>query len=139
MVVKKVSNFKQFNESNESTKLTKDDIEEIFIDLIDDGYLFQFYNKVSDLYPNYYFDFRKQYIRQFDFNLNTSKYGCQDLDSMGKEIQKVLSILKDSKQRLNSMGYDIGFEPEFAFSEDTLFCITCHMSHKSIKDEDDLD
>lgn len=138
-MVKKVSNFKQFNESNESTKLTKDDIEEIFIDLIDDGYLFQFYNKVSDLYPNYYFDFRKQYIRQFDFNLNTSKYGCQDLDSMGKEIQKVLSILKDSKQRLNSMGYDIGFEPEFAFSEDTLFCITCHMSHKSIKDEDDLD
>ena len=137
-MVKKVSNFKQFNESNESTKLTKDDIEEIFIDLIDDGYLFQFYSKVSDLYPtNYYFDFRKQYIRQFDFNLNTSKYGCQDLDSMGNEVQKVLEVLKNAKQRLNSMGYDIGFEPEFSFSEDTLFCITCHMSHKSIKDEDD--
>ncbi len=137
-MVKKVSNFKQFNESNESTKLTKEDIEEIFIDLIDDGYLFQFYNKVSDLYPtNYYFDFRKQYIRQFDFNLNTSKYGCQDLDSMGKEIQKVLEVLKNAKQRLNSMGYDIGFEPEFSFSEDTLFCITCHMAHSTIKDEDD--
>ncbi len=145
-MVKKVSNFKQFNESNDSVKLTKEDIEEIFIDLIDEGYLFQFYNtsawrysaNVSDLYPtNYYFDFRKQYIRQFDFNLNTSKYGCQDLDSMGKEIQKILDILKNAKQRLNSMGYDIGFEPEFAFSEDTLFCITCHMSHRSIKDEDD--
>ncbi len=136
--MKKVSNFKQFNESNDSVKLTKEDIEEIFIDLIDEGYLFQFYNKVSELYPtNYYFDFRKQYIRQFDFNLNTSKYGCQDLDSMSKEIQKILDILKNAKQRLNSMGYDIGFEPEFSFSEDTLFCITCHMSHSSIKDEDD--
>ncbi len=137
-MVKKVSNFQQFNESNYSTKLTKEDIEEIFIDLIDDGYLFQFYSKVSDLYPtNYYFDFRKQYIRQFDFNLNTSKYGCQDLDSMGNEVQKVLEVLKNAKQRLNSMGFDIGFEPEFSFSEDTLFCITCHMSHSSIKDEDD--
>ena len=137
-MVKKVSNFQQFNESNYSTKLTKEDIEEIFIDLIDDGYLFQFYSKVSDLYPtNYYFDFRKQYIRQFDFNLNTSKYGCQDLDSMGNEVQKVLEVLKNAKQRLNSMGYDIGFEPEFSFSEDTLFCITCHMAHSTVKDEDD--
>ncbi len=137
-MVKKVSNFQQFNESNYSTKLTKEDIEEIFIDLIDDGYLFQFYSKVSDLYPtNYYFDFRKQYIRQFDFNLNTSKYGCQDLDSMGNEVQKVLEVLKNAKQRLNSMGFDIGFEPEFSFSEDTLFCITCHMAHSTVKDEDD--
>lgn len=134
MVVKKVSNFKQFNESVKF--ITKDDIEEIFIDLIDDGYQFNFYSEHMGIY---YFDFRKNFTEGFDFNLNTSKYGCQDLDSMGKEIQKVLSILKDSKQRLNSMGYDIGFEPEFAFSEDTLFCITCHMSHKSIKDEDDLD
>ncbi len=137
-MVKKVSNFQQFNESNYSTKLTKEDIEEIFIDLIDDGYLFQFYSKVSDLYPtNYYFDFRKQYIRQFDFNLNTSKYGCQDLDSMSNEVQKVLEVLKNAKQRLNSMGFDIGFEPEFSFSEDTLFCITCHMAHSTVKDEDD--
>jgi hypothetical protein len=132
----KILNFKTF-ESTESKYLSQDDIQEIFLDLIDDGYQFNFYSKVTTLYPtSYYFDFRKQFNEAFNFNTETLRYGCQDLDSMSNEIQKVLSILKDAKERINSMGYDIGFEPEFSFSEDTLFCITCHMSHGSIKDED---
>jgi hypothetical protein len=56
---------------------------------------------------------------------------------MQTEIKKVFDSLKVAKDRINSMGYDIGFEPEFAFSEDTLFCIVCHMSHSSVKDVDD--
>lgn len=135
--MKRLSKFKAF-ESNELQYLSKDDIEEIFLDLIDDGYQFNFYSKVTTLYPtSYYFDFRKKFNESFDFNTDTLRYGCQDLDSMSKEVQKVLSLLKDVKERINSMGYDIGFEPEFSFSEDTVFCITCHMSHKSIKDEND--
>lgn len=134
MVVKKVSNFKQFNESKDFL-LSKSDIEEIFIDLVDDGYLLTIYN-TSDLLDSLYFDLRKQFIREFDVNLDPFKYGCQDLDSIMKEISKVLDVLKTAQTRLKSMDYEIGFEPEFNFSEDSLICITCRVAHTSVKDED---
>ncbi len=138
MKVKKVSNFKQFNESI-SNHLTKDDIEEVFMDLIDEGYLLTIYGdgRLDKLHPGtYYFDLRKQFIQSFDFDTKTLSYGCTDLNSMQSEIVKVFEVLKDAKHKLNSMGYDVGFEPEFAFSEDTLFCIVCHLSPSGIKDED---
>ena len=75
--MKKVNNFKQFNESV-SNHLTKDDIEEVFIDLIDDNYLLTIYGdgRLDKLHPGtYYFDLRKQFIQNFDFNTETLSYG----------------------------------------------------------------
>ena len=136
--MKRIVKFKKFE--SQTHQIEKSDLEEIFIDLIDDDYLLTVYGegKLDKLHPDtYYFDLRKQFSEQFDFDTKTLSYGCRDLDSMQTEIKKVFDSLKVAKDRINSMGYDIGFEPEFAFSEDTLFCITCHMSHKSIKDEND--
>ena len=136
--MKRIVKFKKFE--SQTHQIEKSDLEEIFIDLIDDDYLLTVYGdgKLDKLHPGtYYFDLRKQFSEQFDFDTKTLSYGCRDLDSMQTEIKKVFDSLKVAKDRINSMGYDIGFEPEFAFSEDTLFCITCHMSHKSIKDEND--
>lgn len=136
--MKRIVKFKKFE--SQTYKIEKSDLEEIFIDLIDDDYLITLYGEGSldKLHPGtYYFDLRKQFSEQFDFDTKTLSYGCRDLDSMQTEIKKVFESLKVAKDRINSMGYDIGFEPEFSFSEDTLFCITCHMSHKSIKDEND--
>lgn len=132
--MKRIKNFYKF-ESN-SVEISKSDIEEIFIDLLDDDYLLTVYGdgKLDRLHPGtFYFDLRKQFSEAFDFDTETMSYGCRDIDSMQKEIVKVLEVLKVSKQRINSMGYDIGFEPEFSFSEDTLFTITCHLSPSTTK------
>jgi len=137
--MKRIVKFKKFESQN--YQIEKSDLEEIFIDLIDDDYLLTVYGegKLDKLHPGtYYFDLKKQFSEQFDFDTKTLSYGCRDLDSMQTEIKKVFDSLKVAKDRINSMGYDIGFEPEFAFSEDTLFCIVCHMSHSSVKDVDPL-
>jgi hypothetical protein len=136
--MKRIVKFKKFE--SQTHQIEKSDLEEIFIDLIDDDYLLTVYGegKLDKLHPGtYYFDLRKQFSEQFDFDTKTLSYGCRDLDSMQTEIKKVFDSLKVAKDRINSMGYDIGFEPEFAFSEDTLFCITCHMSHSSDEDVND--
>lgn len=130
--MKRLNNFKTFESS--SNFLTEEQIRDIFVELVDEGYTFNFYSGHMGIY---YFDFRKNFTEGFDFNTNTYSYGCQDLESMNKQVQLVFSVLEEVKSRLNSMDYSIGFEPEFSFSEETLFCITCHMSHKSV--EDDLD
>jgi hypothetical protein len=135
--MKRIVKFKKFE--SQTYRLEKSDLEEIFIDLIDDDYFITLYGegKLDKLHQGtYYFDLRKQFNEQFDFDTKTLSYGCRDLDSMQTEIKKVFDSLKVAKDRINSMGYDIGFEPEFSFSEDTLFCIVCHMSHSSVKDID---
>lgn len=132
--MKNLKRFKKFE--SKRPYISKSDIEEIFIDLIDDEYLFSFYTDENDVSGTYYFDLRKQFNEKFDFNTDIYKYGCRDLDSMQSEIEKVFDVLKTAKQRINSMGYDISFEPEFTFSEDTLFCIVCRIAHSNIKDED---
>ena len=136
--MKRIVKFKKFE--SQTHQIEKSDLEEIFIDLIDDYYLLTVYGEgnLNKLHPGtYYFDLKKQFSEQFDFDTKTLSYGCRDLDSMQTEIKKVFDSLKVAKDRINSMGYDIGFEPEFAFSEDTLFCIVCHMSHSGVKDVDD--
>ena len=136
--MKRIVKFKKFE--SQTHQIEKSDLEEIFIDLIDDDYLLTVYGdgKLDKLHPGtYYFDLRKQFSEQFDFDTKTLSYGCRDLDAMQTEIKKVFESLKVAKDRINSMGYNIGFEPEFAFSEDTLFCITCHMSQSSDKDVED--
>jgi hypothetical protein len=142
--MKRIVEFKKFE--SRIHQLEKSDLEEIFIDLIDEDYLLTVYGegKLDRLHPKeqggyFYFDLRKQFSEAFDFDNKTLSYGCRDIDSMHAEIEKVFTVLRDAKDRLNSMGYNIGFEPEFQFSEDTLFCITCHVAHSNIKQEDDED
>ena len=134
--MKRIKDFYKFESNN--TDISKSDLEEIFIDLLDDDYLLTVYGdgKLDKLHPGtFYFDLRKQFSEQFDFNTKTLSYGCRDLDAMQNEIKKVFESLKVAKDRINSMGYEIGFEPEFSFSEDTLFCLTCHMSPMTNKDD----
>ena len=134
---KKMRNLKSFKIfESDRPYITKADIELIFIELIDDGYEFNFYTNEDGVSGSYYFDLRKKFNKKFDFNTDVYKYGCRDLDSMQEEIKKVFEVLRVSKEVLSEMKYEIGFEPEFAFSEDTLFSITCHLAHSNIKDED---
>ena len=134
---KKMRNLKSFKIfESDRPYITKADIELIFIELIDDGYEFNFYTNEDGVSGSYYFDLRKKFNRKFDFNTDVYKYGCRDLDSMQEEIKKVFEVLRVSKEVLSEMKYEIGFEPEFAFSEDTLFSIVCHLAHSNIKDED---
>jgi len=50
----RLSNFKQFNESQDNIDLTQDEIEDIFIDLIDEGYVIKFhYNEFFELFKSF--------------------------------------------------------------------------------------
>lgn len=134
-----MKNIKSFKIFESETYITKSEIEMIFIELIDDGFHVSANNDGSDgqmLEGTYYFDLRKRFNKKFDFNTDVYKYGCRDLDSMQNEINKVFEALRVSKGVLNEMGYEVGFQPEFTFSEDTLFCVVCSIAHSSIKDED---
>jgi hypothetical protein len=51
----------------------------------------------------------------------------------------VFSILDDIKERLNSMGYTVVFEPEFSFGETSMFSISCHIQHSSQDEDEDED
>ena len=48
-----------------------------------------------------------------------------------------MDIMEESKSRLESMGYTIGFEFEFNFSITSQLNIVCHMQHSKHDRDDD--
>ena len=101
--------------------LSEDDIKDIFVDLLDKEYTITFYDSK---FGKYYFDLKLED--------NDNVWGCTDLNSMSRELTSVLEILDDAKQRLNSMEYLAGFEPEFSFGETSFLSISCHIAHSSL-------
>jgi len=129
-----ILDFKTFESKEEH--LSVEDINEIFIEVFDLGYVAKFYNKDSRN-GIYYFDLKKEPQRSFGWMTAGHSWGCTDMKAMSKEMSDLFSLLDDIKERLNSMGYTIGFEPEFSFAESSMFSIVCHMQHSSQDEEED--
>jgi hypothetical protein len=126
-----ILDFKSFESKVEY--LSVEDIKEIFIEVFDLGYVAKFYNSS---YGRFYFDLKKEYQRSFGWIYAGNAWGCTNLGEMSKEMSNLFSTLDDVKERLNSMGYTVGFEPEFSFAESSMFSIVCHIQHSS-QDEDE--
>lgn len=136
MVVKQqqgrnILDFKTFESKVEY--LSVEDINEIFIEVLDLGYVIKFYDTGGG---KYYFDLKKESQNSFGWIDAGNTWGCTDLQAMSKEMTDLFSILDDIKERLNSMEYTVGFEPEFSFAESSMFSIVCHIQHSS-QDEDE--
>ena len=127
----KILDFKTFESKEEY--LSIEDINEIFIEVLDLGYVAKFYDAK---FGKYYFDLKKESQNSFGWIDAGASWGCTDLLAMSKEMTSLFSILDDIKERLNSMGYTVGFEPEFSFAESSMFSIPCHIQHSS-QDEDE--
>jgi hypothetical protein len=126
-----ILDFKTFESKVEY--LTVEDINEIFIEVLDLGYISKFYDAK---FGKYYFDLKKESQNSFGWIDAGNTWGCTDLLAMSKEMTNLFSLLDDIKERLNSMGYTVGFEPEFSFAESSMFSIVCHIQHSS-QDEDE--
>jgi hypothetical protein len=110
--------------------LSEDDIRDIFADLLDNGYEITFYDSK---FGKYYFDLKLEDNSGFEYiEDNDNVWGCTDLNSISRALTSLLEILDDAKQRLNSMGYLAGFDPEFSFGETSHFSVSCHIAHSSL-------
>jgi len=126
----KLSNFKQFNESEEteSTILSQDEIKDVFADLLDEGYGIKFHSHT----PHYsFFELEKSLTNEQMGVLNKNNtYGYTDIKNIVGEYNK-LSLLEGIKGMLNSMGYIIGFEFEsnLTTTSDRTIKIICHLEY----------
>ena len=128
MVKQRLKSFKTFESNSEF--ISEDDIKDIFADLLDKGYNITFYDSK---FGKYYFDLKLEDNSGFEYIENSDNvWGCTDLNSMSREITSLLEILDDAKQRLNSMEYLAGFDPEFSFGETSHFSVSCHIAHSSL-------
>ena len=128
MVKQRLKSFKTFESNSEF--ISEDDIKDIFADLLDKGYNITFYDSK---FGKYYFDLKLEDNSGFEYIEDSDNvWGCTDLNSMSREITSLLEILDDAKQRLNSMEYLAGFDPEFSFGETSHFSVSCHIAHSSL-------
>lgn len=135
MAVKKQHNILDFKTFESKVEyLTVEDINEIFIEVLDLGYANPTFYDAK--FGKYYFDLKKESQNSFGWIDAGNAWGCTDLQAMSKEMTNLFSLLDDIKERLNSMGYTVGFEPEFSFAESSMFSIVCHIQHSS-QDEDE--
>jgi hypothetical protein len=134
-VREKVKKFKLF-EDNSTKFLTNDDVKDYFIELIDNGYEIQFFGRISHYNGKYFFTMRKEVSDEsFGFVEDDNVYGFTDLDKIEEELN-IFKILKESKDRLEAIGYKIAFEFEFNIAISTQFNITGHMKHSSSGEHD---
>lgn len=124
----RLKSFKTFESKSEF--ISEDDIKDIFVDLLDKEYTITFYD---NKFGKYYFDLKLEDNSGFEYIEDSDNvWGCTDLNSISRELTSLFEILDDAKQRLNSMGYLVGFEPEFSFSETSHFSVSCHIAHSSL-------
>lgn len=124
----RLKSFKTFESNSEF--ISEDDIKDIFADLLDKGYNITFYDSK---FGKYYFDLKLEDNSGFEYIENSDNvWGCTDLNSISRELTSLLEILDDAKQRLNSMEYLAGFDPEFSFGETSHFSVSCHIAHSSL-------
>lgn len=124
----RLKSFRTFESNSEF--ISEDDIRDIFADLLDKGYEITFYDSK---FGKYYFDLKLEDNSGFEYIQDSDNvWGCTDLNSMSRELTSLLEILDDAKQRLNSMGYLAGFDPEFSFGETSHFSVSCHIAHSSL-------
>jgi hypothetical protein len=83
----------------------------------------------------WYIDIKKTTDSKYDYLENDYSYGVSNLEPMKLDITKVLDILQDAKETLNSMEYTVGYEIEFNFSDQSQFFISCHIQHNDTIEE----
>jgi hypothetical protein len=108
-------------------------IREIFIDLIDMDFTFEIIDQARA--GRWYIDIKKTTDSKYDYLENDYSYGVSNLEPMKLDITKVLDILQDAKETLNSMEYTVGYEIEFNFSDQSQFFISCHIQHNDTIEE----
>lgn len=147
--MKKLSNFKTFESKEEYLDyLDYLTIKDLFIDLIDDGYEMITYDNDLSKIGKYFFEFRKSLSEdelgcQSFMNMQSNyierghAYGYSNLSKIKSEVDKSISIIEESRDRLTDLGYTIGFEMEFNFSTGSLIVIVCHMQHSKYDQEED--
>lgn len=121
----KVKKFESYN----NRYLSIDDIKEIFIELLDEGYSFVDKTpKTSAKVERYFFELRYDYDNySLGYIDNNYAHGITNLEFLRKKINQSLSILNKIKDRINSVGYTIGFEFEFNLSNSSYIVIYCNM------------
>lgn len=135
--MKNLINFKIFESSESSEYIDLLTIKDLFIDLLDEGYEMNTYNKDYVKIGKYFFEFKKLFSDEdLGYTSIDHVYGYTDLDSIKLEIDKSLSIIDESRSRLNDIGYTIAFEFEFNFSLSSMMVIVCHMHHSKYDQED---
>lgn len=128
--MKSIINFKKFESKEYNDYIDYPTIEEIFIELIDVGYKMEYFELEKG---QYFFEFKKaDFSDQFEpIELPPACYGWGDLDGIKNEFDILINVLKESKYRLNSMGYDIAFQIEYSMD---LILASCKMQHKSLSE-----
>jgi hypothetical protein len=116
-----------------SDELSTDDIQDIFIDLMDEGFEYIDFDENSTWTKGreYFFEFKKNLSHHSIDTLDVGGFG--DLDTIEKNLN-YFHILRECKSRINSMGYEIGFEFETAIqnTSDNHIIIICHMKKKKV-------
>lgn len=120
--MKKVKNFKQFE--SVTNQLNKNDIRDLFIELIDDGFVIKFFD-------NHFFELRRDRHEipdeEYGWIDGDRAYGVTDFDAIDDQLNKVKRVVREAKERIEDSGYKIGFEMEFHFGQPALMYIAGHM------------
>ncbi len=134
--MKQLKNFKLF-ESDKPEYLTNDDVKDYFIELIDSGHEIKFYGGVSHYNGKYFFELKKSLTEDLSLGFinKGDAYGYTNLKRIEEELD-IFKILEESKNRLEALGYIIGFEFELNFSTTAYVNVVCHMKHSGIKSEE---
>jgi hypothetical protein len=121
---------KKFESYGQDSYLSTEDINDLFIELIDNGFSIKIYQEYLSNIGKYFFEFKKSYADDSFGNINYGQaYGFTDLHMINKEISSCLEYLEKIKERIYKMGYTIAFEFEFNFSISSHIIVVCHMQH----------
>jgi hypothetical protein len=115
-------------------------IKEVFIDLIDMDFTLTFIKTViygTDKGAKWFIDLKKTVDSKYDYIQNDFSYGVSNLEPMKLDITKILDILQEAKETLNSMEYTVGYEIEFNFNDQSQFFISCHIQHNDTIEENE--
>ena len=124
---KKVKKFKGFEASH--NYLSNDDVNDLFIEIIDDGFDIKFFDTAS--HGSYFFEFRKNLEESILDPIDVgSAYGITNISEITNQMN-FLKTIEEIKQRLESIGYKIGFEFEFNFGLGPMLYFVCHMQYIS--------
>lgn len=106
----KIKKFKIFESDDIDMELSKEDIYDIFIELVDLDFEYRLLN--YSFINKYKIELKKSINQPFDYKENDDSFifpymGINDLKSFNKEIDKTIDTLDQIKSRFERMGYTL--------------------------------
>ena len=103
----KIKKFKIFESDDIDYIISNEDLYDIFIDLVDDGFEYRLLHSYK---KNKRIELKKSINQPFDYKENDDNLffpymGINDLKSFNKEIEKTIDTLDQIKSRFKRMGY----------------------------------